>query len=133
MTADDTPGDPGSALDERVPIFRQIADQVRAAVLSGELAPGDRLPSAGQYAVYYRVNPATVFRAFRELLDEGVIRRQRGVGMFIDTNAADTLRDTHRSAFFEKVVDPMLNEARVLGIPPERIVEHIRGRSGENK
>ena len=113
-------------LDDRSPIYRQIADRIRDEVLAGVLGPDDAVMSTNQYAAFYGINPATVAKAFHELLAEGVIYKRRGVGMFVAVDAADRLRAERRSRFFSDDLDPVLARAAVLGIPVESIVEHVR-------
>jgi GntR family transcriptional regulator len=74
-----------------VPMYAQIASQVRVAVASGELGNGDPLPSVRMLASQLRVNPATVVQAYRELEGEGVVEMRQGAGTFVAS-----LRDGHR-------------------------------------
>lgn len=112
--------------DERSPIYRQIADQIRADVLNGVLEPGKQIMSTNAYAAFHRINPATAARAFQELVEEGVLYKRRGVGMFISSDARALLVDRHRERFFGEVVDPMLAEAEAIGVPLDAVVERIR-------
>jgi DNA-binding transcriptional regulator YhcF (GntR family) len=118
-------------LDDRSPIYRQIADRIRDEVLAGALGPDDAVMSTNQYAAFYGINPATVAKAFHELIAEGVIYKRRGVGMFVAADAAERLRAERRTSFFSEDLDPVLTRARVLGIPVESIVEHIRSQPPE--
>jgi DNA-binding transcriptional regulator YhcF (GntR family) len=118
-------------LDDRSPIYRQIADRIRDEVLAGVLGPDDAVMSTNQYAAFYGINPATVAKAFHELLAEGVIYKRRGVGMFVAVDAAERLRAEHRSSFFSDELDPVLARAAVLGIPVESIIEHVRAHGAD--
>lgn len=111
--------------DERSPIYRQIAERIRAEVLSGALAADEQVMSTNQYAAFYRINPATAAKAFQELVDEGLLYKRRGVGMFVSPGAQERLRHEHRERFFIDVVDPMVREARAVGIPLGEIVERL--------
>jgi GntR family transcriptional regulator len=115
--------------DDRSPIYRQIAEQIKADVLRGVLRPDEQVMSTNQYAAFYRINPATAAKAFQQLVDEGVVYKKRGIGMFVSPTARDSLRAQRRERFFADVLDPMLAEARAIGIPIEEIVEHIRDRA----
>jgi GntR family transcriptional regulator len=108
------------------PIYRQIADAIRADVLSGALTEHDQVMSTNQYAAHYRINPATAAKAFQELVDEGVLYKQRGRGMYVHPDARETLREQHRARFFTDVVDPMVAEARAIGIPLEDVIARVR-------
>jgi GntR family transcriptional regulator len=120
-------------LDDRSPIYRQIADQVKADVVSGTLDGDEQVMSTNQYAAYYRINPATVAKAFQQLVDEQVLYKKRGIGMFVSPTARDTLRAQRRERFFSDVVDPMVAEAKAVGIPIGEVlarIERLAGRDG---
>lgn len=112
--------------DDGSPIYRQIADRIRADVLNGVLAADEQVMSTTQYAAHFRINPATAAKAFQQLVDEGVLYKQRGIGMFVSPDARERLRAEHRSRFFEHVVDPMIAEARAIGVALDDVVAHIR-------
>jgi GntR family transcriptional regulator len=113
--------------DDRSPIYRQIADRIRTEVLNESLKADEQVMSTNQYAAFYRINPATAAKAFQQLVDEGVLYKKRGIGMFVSPDARDRLRTGHREKFFSDVVDPMVAEAKAIGIPLEEIVAHIQG------
>ena len=114
--------------DDRSPIYRQIADQIKNDIVRGELADDEQVMSTTQYATQFGINPATAAKAFQDLLDEGVIYKRRGVGMFVSPGARDVLLAERRKRFFEDVVDPVVDQADVLGIPMEEIVKRIKER-----
>ena len=112
--------------DGREPIYIQIAEAIRGEILSGALSEGDQVMSTTQYATTYRINPATAAKAFAELVDEGVLVKQRGIGMFVAAGAPDRLRARRREAFFAERLDPVLHEAGLLGISTEELLTHLR-------
>ena len=114
--------------DDGTPIYRQIADRIRADVLRGVLDADEQVMSTTQYATHFRINPATAAKAFQQLVDEGVLYKRRGVGMFVSPDARDRLRAEHRARFFEDVVDPMITEARAIGVDLDDVVAHVRAR-----
>jgi GntR family transcriptional regulator len=119
--------------DDRSPIYRQIADRVKADVVSGTLDGDEQVMSTNQYAAYYRINPATVAKAFQQLVDEQVLYKKRGIGMFVSPTARDTLRAQRRERFFSDVVDPMVAEAKAVGVPIGEVlarIERLAGRDG---
>ena len=73
--------------DGRDPIYLQIADQIRDDVVSGALAEEEQVMSTTQYATTYRINPATAAKAFTQLVDDGVVYKRRGVGIFVAPGA----------------------------------------------
>jgi len=111
--------------DGREPIYVQIAESIRAEILSGALNEGDQVMSTTQYATTYRINPATAAKAFAQLVDEGVLHKQRGVGMFVTDGARTLLRDRRREAFFTERLDPVLREAALLGITTADLTAHL--------
>ena len=117
--------------DDRSPIYRQIADQVKADVVSGTLGGDEQVMSTNRYAAYYRINPATVAKAFQQLVDEQVLYKKRGIGMFVSPTARDALRAQRRETFFSDVVDPMVAEAKAVGIPIDEVVARIQQLDGK--
>jgi GntR family transcriptional regulator len=118
--------------DDRSPIYRQIADQVKADVVSGTLDGDEQVMSTNQYVAYHRVNPATVAKAFRQLVDEQVLYKKRGIGMFVSPAARDTLRARRRERFFSDVVDPMVAEAKAVSIPIGEVMARIQQLAGRD-
>lgn len=116
--------------DDRSPIYRQIADRIKADVLSGALMGDESVMSTNQYAEFYRINPATAAKAFQQLVDEGVLYKRRGIGMFVHPDAYEMLRQQHRARFFSEVVEPMVAEARTIGIPLHDIITRLQSLDG---
>ncbi len=112
--------------DDGSPIYRQIAERIRADVINGVLEPDEQVMSTTQYAAHYRINPATAAKAFQQLVDEGVLYKRRGIGMFVSPDARERLHAEHRGRFFEDVVDPMVVEAIAIGVPLDDVVDRIR-------
>lgn len=117
--------------DDDSPIYRQIAGRITADVLGGVLGPDEQVMSTNQYAAFYRINPATAAKAFQRLVDEGVLYKRRGVGMFVSPGARDKLRADRRARFFADRVDPLVDEARTLEIPLAAVLDRIRQRAAE--
>lgn len=112
--------------DERSPIYRQLADQIRAEILAGALRADEQVMSTNQYASFYRINPATAAKAFQELVDDGTLYKRRGVGMFVSPDAREKLVRQRREVFFTDIVEPMVREARTLGIPLSDVVARLQ-------
>lgn len=122
-----------STFDDRSPIYRQIAEQIRQDILTGALEEEERVMSTNQYASFYRINPATAAKAFQELVDEGVLYKQRGIGMFVSPGAVSRLREERRKRFFEEIVAPMVDEAQAIGIDLDEVVRWIEQRAGQSE
>ena len=88
--------------NEDQPIYRQLRDRVVAMILEGVLGDGDALPSVRNVAAEYRLNPLTVLKGYQELVDEGLVEKKRGRGMFINDGARVQLLKDERSRFLEK-------------------------------
>lgn len=109
----------------REPIYHQIAEAIRGEVLSGALQEEDQVMSTTQYATTYRINPATAAKAFAQLVDEGILYKRRGVGMFVAPGAAEALRSQRRKAFFAERLDPVIREARLLGLSAQDLTDYL--------
>lgn len=112
--------------DDRSPIYQQIAERIKEDILSGALPEGEQVMSTNQYAAFYRINPATAAKGFHQLVEEGILHKRRGLGMFVSPDARSRLRSQRRERFFSDVVEPMVAQARLLGIPLGDVVGHIR-------
>ncbi len=117
--------------DDGSPIYRQIADRIKADVASGALAADTQVMSTNQYASFYGINPATAAKAFQSLVEEGVIYKRRGLGMFVAPGARETLLAERRAEYFTKVLDPALAEARAIGISADDILAHLETQMGK--
>ncbi|GAB7043363.1 MULTISPECIES: GntR family transcriptional regulator [Catenuloplanes] len=111
--------------DDRSPIYQQIADKIKDEILSGALREDEQVMSTNQYAAFYRINPATAAKGFQQLVDEGVLYKKRGIGMFVSPQARERLVGQRRERFFAEVVDAMITEARMIGIPLDEVVARI--------
>ena len=88
--------------NEDLPIYRQLRDRVVEMILEGVLADGDALPSVRNVAAEYRLNPLTVLKGYQELVDEGLVEKKRGRGMFVTEGARDQLLKDERRRFIER-------------------------------
>lgn len=115
-----------TAFDDRSPIYRQIADQLRDDIISGLLADDEQVMSTNQYAAYHRINPATVAKAFQELVEDGLLYKRRGLGMFVAPGAGERLRAERRARFLDDVLTPVIEQADRLAIPRDELIAAIR-------
>lgn len=111
---------------DRAPIYRQIGDRIRADIVTGTLTADQQVMSTNQYASFYGINPATAAKAFQDLIDEGLLYKRRGVGMFVSTDAREKLLMRRREQFFAEHVAPMIAEAKALGLSLDAVIEQIR-------
>lgn len=85
--------------DESLPIYRQLRDRVVAMILEGVLKEGDALPSVRSVAAEFRLNPLTVLKGYQQLVDESLVEKRRGRGMFVAIGARDALMKDERERF----------------------------------
>ena len=104
----------------RVPIYRQLIDQVRGAVARGRVQPGDRLPSVRQLSRELVVNPNTIAKAYTELEREGVLNTRRGLGVFIAKPQAELSTKVRKERLLA-ALDLFLTEAVHLGFTAEEV------------
>lgn len=86
--------------------------------------------STTQFATTFRINPATAQKAFAGLVEEGVLYKRRGLGMFVAPKARERLLDDHRKRYFEEVLAPVLQQADILGISTDEVVAYVLGTNG---
>jgi GntR family transcriptional regulator len=115
--------------DDRSPIYQQIAERIKDEILSGALPEGQQVMSTNQYAAFYRINPATAAKGFHQLVEEGILHKRRGIGMFVSPDARQQLLSQRRERFFADLVDPMVAQAKLLGISLADVITRIE-RSG---
>ncbi len=112
----------------RQPIYRQLVDQIRAAIATGQLAPEDRLPSVRELSEQVVVNPNTVARVFTELEREGLIYMRRGLGAFVARARSELTRKARRERLVE-LLDHVLTEAVHLGFTAEETLALVHERA----
>ena len=112
-------------LDDATPIFSQIAERLADEIADGELAEGDRVPSTNELAAFYRINPATAAKGVNVLIDDGLLEKRRGIGMFVAAGARDRLLGDRRQRFAERYVEPMVAEANRLGLDEDALVDLV--------
>jgi DNA-binding transcriptional regulator YhcF (GntR family) len=109
--------------NEDQPIYRQLRDRVVAMILEGALKDGDALPSVRNVAAEYRLNPLTVLKGYQELVDEGLVEKKRGRGMFITDGARVRLLKDERRRFLEKDWPQILATIERLGLDAATLLE----------
>ena len=105
------------------PIYRQLRDRVVALILDGVLNEGDPLPSVRNVAAEYRLNPITVLKAYQELVDEQLVEKKRGRGMYINDGARELLLKAEREKFLAEHWPRVHATIRRLGLTPEELLD----------
>ena len=103
-------------LDNDRPIFLQIKEIIEDAIITGEFAPDDQIPSNSQLVTLLNVNPVTVHKGVSLLLEEGTIYKKRGLGMFVSPEAPALLRKAQQKSFKEESLKALVDRAQLLGL-----------------
>jgi len=104
------------------PIYRQLRDRVVAMILDGVLKEGDALPSVRNVAAEYRVNPLTVLKGYQQLVDEQLVEKRRGLGMYVNTGARKLLLQGERQKFLSDEWPRVYATIQRLGLTPEELL-----------
>jgi len=116
-------------IEEGRALFLQIAESVEDSIVEGSLPEEGQAPSTNELAAFYRINPATAAKGVAMLVDKGVIYKRRGIGMFVAPGARERLLVERRAVFADRYVEPLLAEARKLGLGAEDLTMIIRDRA----
>jgi GntR family transcriptional regulator len=108
-----------------LPIYRQLRDRVVAMILEGVLTDGDPLPSVRNVAAEYRLNPLTVLKGYQELVDEGLVEKKRGRGMFVTDGAQKQLLKDERQRFLDKEWPKVRSTIERLGLDLESLLDGV--------
>ncbi|WP_407358878.1 GntR family transcriptional regulator [Microbacterium sp. LTA6] len=118
-------------IEEGKPLFLQIAEQIEDSILEGSLAEEAQAPSTNELAAFYRINPATAAKGVAVLTDKGVIYKRRGIGMFVSEGARALLLGERREVFADRYIDPLLAEARTLGLDASDLAALLTERAAQ--
>jgi GntR family transcriptional regulator len=109
--------------NDNAPIYRQLRDRVVAMILDGVLKQGDALPSVRQVAADFQLNPITVSKAYQELVDEALVEKRRGLGMYITEGAREALLKNERERFLTEEWPMLRARLQRLGLDLEQLLE----------
>ena len=114
--------------NDNQPIYRQLRDRVVAMILDGVLKDGDPLPSVRNVSADYRINPLTVLKGYQELVDEGLVEKRRGLGMFVKEGARKLLLKGERQKFLSEEWPRISETIQRLGLTAEELLDSSNGR-----
>ena len=120
-----------SLIDEGKPIFQQIAERIEDDIIDGTLTEESQVPSTNQFAAFYQINPATAAKGVNLLVEQGILYKKRGIGMFVASGARHALIEKRKELFYEQFVVTMLTEASKLRIDREELIKMIRREGDE--
>lgn len=117
-------------LENNKPIFIQVREIIEDQIVNNQLKEGDQAPSTNQLVSFYKINHATVTKGVNQLVDEGILYKKRGIGMFVAEGAKNKLMEKRKEAFADEYVVPMVLEATKIGISLDEIVSLIKELKG---
>ncbi len=112
-------------LNEQTSIYLQIAQMMENDILRGIYQEEEQVPSTNELARQFRINPATAAKGINLLVEEGILYKKRGIGMFVSTGAVAAIRQKRKAAFYEDYVKTLVNEAKNLHIDKAELLEMI--------
>ena len=105
-----------AGFDESRPIFLQLAEMLEDGIISGAFPEEGQIPSITEYSAALKINPATALKGINLLVEEGLVYKKRGVGMFVASGAREKLLQKRRESFYTERVRPVAREASSLGL-----------------
>ena len=113
-------------LNEQTSIYLQIAQLMENDILKGVYQEEEQVPSTNELARMFRINPATAAKGVNLLVDEDILYKKRGIGMFVATGAVERIRQKRKGAFYENLVKTLVSEAKSLAIGNQELLEMIQ-------
>lgn len=114
------------------PIYWQLKERTIAMILDGTLAEGDALPSVRSVASEFQLNPITVSKSYQALVDEGLVEKRRGLGMFVCDGARAQLTESERQKFKEEEWPATLERIQQLGLDLEDLLQAAKSEETES-
>lgn len=118
--------------NDNLPIYRQLRDLVIQRILDGSFAEGEAVPSVRQVASDYNINHLTVAKAYQELVDDGLLEKRRGLGMFVLNGAREQLTSNEKKKFLEEELPAFADRVRNLGLDMDTVAERLRVQGGRS-
>ena len=116
-----------------IPIYMQLAQSIEDDIVNGIFLEDQQIPSTTEISLHYKINPATVGKGFNLLVDEGILYKKRGVGMFVAKGAKQQLLRKRKNLFFDRYIKAMLEEAQRLCISKEELMRMIEEGSEDER
>jgi len=114
------------------PIYWQLKERTIAMILDGTLAEGDALPSVRTVASDFQLNPITVSKSYQTLVDDGLVEKRRGLGMFVCDGAKNQLVDSERQKFLTEEWPAMVNRIGQLGLDMQQLLQSAAEKEGDS-
>jgi len=108
--------------NDQQPIFRQLKEKVVELIIDGEVSEGEAVPSVRQVAADYQINPLTVSKAYQELVDESILEKRRGLGMFVTESAREKLLESEKSQFLNVEWPKIVKKVERLDLSLQQLI-----------
>ena len=112
-------------LTQEKSIYIQISEMIETDICRGILLEEEKVPSTNELAKLYTINPATAAKGVNILVDEGILYKKRGIGMFVSNGAKDMILNKRKGAFYENYVKSLIEEAKSIGITTKELINMI--------
>lgn len=112
--------------DEKQPIFQQVADIIEDDILSGTYREDEQILSVAQFSQLFQINPATVVKGIGLLVNEGILYKKRGLGMYVSSDAKQKIQNQRRNRFYKELLSNLICEADKLELATEDIIKMIK-------
>lgn len=113
-------------MDSTIPIYLQISQYIEDEIISNRLGIEDKVPSTNEFSKSMNVNPATAGKGLNELVNQGILYKKRGLGMFVTEEAKGIIVNKRKDYFAKHLLPEFLNEAKQLNIDKEELIDRIR-------
>jgi len=118
--------------DDKLPIYRQLRELVVERILDGSFPEGEAVPSVRQVASDYNINHLTVAKAYQELVDDGLLEKRRGLGMFVLSGARESLTNNEQTKFMEEELPAFAERVHMLGLDMNAVADKLRTAGGDS-
>lgn len=112
--------------DENIPIFQQVAYIIEDDILNGTFRVDEQILSVAQFSQLFQINPATVVKGIGLLVNEGIVYKKRGLGMFVSADAKVKIQQKRKERFHKEMLAELLSEADKLGLTTDEIINMIK-------
>jgi len=114
------------SFDDNQPIYIQVRNRLEDMIVKGQLEEGEQAPSTTEMANFYKINHMTVGKGVNQLVDDGVLFKKRGIGMFVAEGAREKLLKNRTQTFAKEYIQPMLDEADKLELTKDELIKQIK-------
>lgn len=118
------------SFDDNKPIYIQVRERLEDMIVKGQLEEGEQAPSTTQLSKFYKINHITVGKGVNQLVEEGILFKKRGIGMFVSEGAKEKLLENRRQTFVAEFIQPLLEEAEKLGLTQEEVANMLKQEKG---